>query len=105
MIYIPNALALASIIASLRELVWSLRGGSDGGYSVSNLLVFAGLFGRSGGVANLKTVPIYQGVTDVFLRSNYATVPDETTANWDYTSHTLCDCPVCHSWRLAQLLL
>ena len=22
-----------------------------------------------GGVANLKTVPIYQGVTDVFLRS------------------------------------
>jgi hypothetical protein len=42
---------------------------------VSNLLVFAGLFGRSGGVANLKTVPIYQGVTDVFLRPS-CTGPD-----------------------------
>jgi hypothetical protein len=28
-----------------------------------------------GGVANLKTVPIYQGVTDVFLRSS-CTDPD-----------------------------
>jgi len=33
------------------------------------------LFGGSGGVANLKTVPIYQGVTDVFLRSS-CTDPD-----------------------------
>jgi hypothetical protein len=37
------------------------------------------LFGGSGGVANLKTVPIYQGVTDVFLRSS-CTGPDETLA-------------------------
>jgi len=34
-------------------------------------LVFAGLFGGSGGVANLKTVPYIEGVTDVFLRSSY----------------------------------
>ena len=49
---------------------------------MSNLLVCAGLFGRSGGVANLKTVPIYQGVTDVFLRLS-CTDPDETLATWD----------------------
>jgi hypothetical protein len=48
LIYIPKALALVSIIASLRELVWNLRGGSDGGYYLINLC----LFGRSGGVAN-----------------------------------------------------
>ena len=36
----------------------------------------AGQFGGSGGVANLKTVPVYQGVTDAFLRSSYATDPD-----------------------------
>ena len=40
------------------------------------------LFGGSGGVANLKTVPIYQGVTDVFLRSSYSTDSDETLATW-----------------------
>jgi len=45
-------------------------------------LVFAGLVGGSGGVANLKTVPIYQGVTDVFLRSSYATDSDEALASF-----------------------
>ena len=71
----------------LRELVWSLSGGSDGGYSVSSPLVFAGLVGGSGGVANLKTVPIYQGVTDLFLRSS-CTGPDETLAT-NAVSHSL----------------
>ena len=42
LIYIPNALALVSIIASLRELVWSLRGASDGGCFVSNLWYLLG---------------------------------------------------------------
>ena len=45
-------------------------------------MVFAGLVGGSGGVANLKTVPIYQGVTDVFLRSSYATDSDEALASF-----------------------
>jgi len=36
LIYIPNAIALVSIIAPLRRLVWSLRGSSDGGYYLSN---------------------------------------------------------------------
>ena len=60
-----------------------LSGGSDGGYSVSSLLMSAGLFGGSGGVANLKTVPIYQGVNDVFLRPSYATDPDVATTLLD----------------------
>ena len=71
-----------------------LSGGSDGGYSVSSPLVFAVLFGGSGGVANLKTVPIYQGVTDVFLRSS-CTGPDGLQLLGD-PSVELCDCPVCH---------
>ena len=75
MIYIPDALALVSVVAPLRELVWSLRGSSDGGYYLINLC----LVGGSGGVANLKTVPIYQGVTDVFLRPSYATDSDGLT--------------------------
>ena len=48
----------------------------------------------TGGVANLKTVPIYQGVTDAFLRSS-CTDPDETLATWG-SIELLCDCPVCH---------
>ena len=36
-----------------------------------------------GGVANLKTVPIYQGVNDVFLRPSYATDPDVATTLLD----------------------
>ena len=50
---------------------------------MSSLLVFAGQFGGSGGVANLKTVPIYQGVTDAFLRLSYATDPDVATTLLD----------------------
>jgi hypothetical protein len=46
-------------------------------------LISAGLFGRSGGVANLKTVPYIEGVTDVFLRSSYATGPDVATTLLD----------------------
>ena len=45
-------------------------------------MVFAGLVGGSGGVANLKTVPIYQGVTDVFLRSSYPIDSDEALASF-----------------------
>ncbi len=54
---------------------------------MSSPLVFAGLVGGSGGVANLKTVPIYQGVTDLFLRSS-CTGPDETLAT-NAVSHSL----------------
>jgi hypothetical protein len=36
-----------------------------------------------GGVANLKTVPVYQGVTDAFLRLSYATDPDVATTLLD----------------------
>ena len=39
--------------------------------------------GLKGGVANLKTVPIYQGVNDVFLRPSYATDPDVATTLLD----------------------
>ena len=53
-----------------------LSGGSDVCQTVSSPLVFTVLVGGSGGVANLKTVPVYQGVTDAFLRSSYATDPD-----------------------------
>ena len=49
---------------------------------MSSPLVFAVLFGGSGGVANLKTVPIYQGVNDVFLRPSYATDSDEGLASF-----------------------
>ena len=59
-----------------------LSGGSDVCQTVSSPLVFAVLFGGSGGVANLKTVPIYQGVTDVFLRSSYPIDSDEPLASF-----------------------
>ena len=67
---------------------------------MSSPLVFAVLFGGSGGVANLKTVPIYQGVTDVFLRLS-CTGPDGLQLLGD-PSVELCDCPVCHNWRLVH---
>ena len=54
---------------------------------MSSPLVFTVLVGGSGGVANLKTVPIYQGVTDAFLRSS-CTDPDETLAT-NAVSHSL----------------
>ena len=41
-----------------------------------NLWYLLGWLVDLGGVANLKTVPVYQGVTDAFLRSSYATDPD-----------------------------
>jgi hypothetical protein len=40
-------------------------------------LLSAGLVGGSGGVANLKTVPYIEGVTDVLLRSVTPQVPKE----------------------------
>ena len=43
---------------------------------MSRLWYLLGSLVDLGGVANLKTVPVYQGVTDAFLRSSYATDPD-----------------------------
>ena len=54
---------------------------------MSRLWYLLGSLVDLGGVANLKTVPIYQGVTDVFLRSS-CTDPDETLAT-NAVSHSL----------------
>ena len=59
---------------------------------MSRLWYLLGSLVDLGGVANLKTVPIYQGVTDVFLRLS-CTGPDETLATWG-SIEILCDCPV-----------
>ena len=59
---------MVSVVALLRELVWSLRGASDVGCFVSNLWYLLGWLVDQGGVANLKTVPYIKGVTDVLLR-------------------------------------
>ena len=61
---------------------------------MSRLWYLLGSLVDLGGVANLKTVPIYQGVTDVFLRSS-CTDPDGLQLLGD-PSVELCDCPVCH---------
>ena len=50
---------------------------------MSRLWYLLGSLVDLGGVANLKTVPIYQGVTDAFLRSSYATDPDVATTLLD----------------------
>ena len=50
---------------------------------MSRLWYLLGSLVDLGGVANLKTVPVYQGVTDAFLRSNYATDPDVATTLLD----------------------
>jgi hypothetical protein len=63
-------------------LYGGLCGGSDGGYSVSTLWYLLGWLVDQGGVANLKTVPIYQGVTDVFLRQSHTTDYDEALASF-----------------------
>jgi len=69
---------LVSVIASLRRLVWSLRGSSDGGYYLSNLWYLLGWLVDLG-VLKLFRYPIYQGVTNVFLRQSHTTDPDGLT--------------------------
>ena len=49
---------------------------------MSRLWYLLGSLVDLGGVANLKTVPIYQGVNDVFLRPSYATDSDEALASF-----------------------
>ena len=45
----------------LRELVWSLRGGSDSCQTVSNLWYLLGWLVDQGGVVNKKKVPYIAG--------------------------------------------
>jgi hypothetical protein len=47
-----------------------------------NLWYLLGWLVDLGGVANLKTVPIYTGICCLFLRSSYATDSDEALASF-----------------------